>query len=165
MVQKKLKKNSICFDKHHTRLLSFIIVFHCSTVIIGKNTKYSKKYIFFRNSHRKVFGKKSQRFYSFGIVTGKKSQRSYSFGIVTLLTRQPLDFHSKLTDGLVVNARYPNGIQLNYFFVYSKKTILSWVFKCCFQQKPIIRRKDSKTYKNHLNFFMTEAVIIQKPVH
>ena len=151
MVQKKLKKNSICFDKHHTRLLSFIIVFHCSTVIIGKNTKYSKKYIFFRNSHRKVFG--------------KKSQRSYSFGIVTLLTRQPLDFHSKLTDGLVVNARYPNGIQLNYFFVYSKKTILSWVFKCCFQQKPIIRRKDSKTYKNHLNFFMTEAVIIQKPVH
>ena len=151
MVQKKLKKNSICFDKHHTRLLSFIIVFHCSTVIIGKNTKYSKKYIFFRNSHRKVFG--------------KKSQRSYSFDIVTLLTRQSLDFHSKLTDGLVVNARYPNGIQLNYFFVYSKKTILSWVFKCCFQQKPIIRRKDSKTYKNHLNFFMTEAVIIQKPVH
>ena len=139
--QGKLRKNSICFDKHHTRLLRFIIVFYCSTVIIGKNTKNSKKYAFFRNSHRKVFG--------------KKSQRSYSFGIVTLLTSQPLDFHSKLTDGLVVNAGYPNGgIQLKYFFVYSKKTVLSWVFKFCFQQKSIIRRKDG--------FYMITASVMKK---
>ena len=51
------------------------------------------------NSHRKAFEEKSWRF--------------YSFGILTLLTGQPLDFYNKLTDGLVVNAGYPNGgIQL-----------------------------------------------------
>ena len=37
----KKKKN---YDKHHTRFPSFVIVFYCSTVIIGKNPKNSKKY-------------------------------------------------------------------------------------------------------------------------
>ena len=35
---------------------------------------------------------------------GKKSWRLYSLGILTLPTSQPLDFYIKLTDGLVVNA-------------------------------------------------------------
>ena len=151
MVQEKLKKIYICFDKHHTRLLSFIIAFYCSTVIIGKNTKNSKRYAFLRNSYRKVFG--------------KKSWRSYSFGILTLLTSQPLDFYSKLTDGLVVNARYPNGgIQLKYFFVYSKKLFCHGYLNFVFSRNQLSEEKIAKRTKNHHNSFMMEAVIIQKPV-
>ena len=50
----------ICYDKRHTVLLSFIIVFYCSTVIIGKNkkTKNSKKYASFGTAIKKHMGKK-----------------------------------------------------------------------------------------------------------
>ena len=92
MVQEKLKKK---------KSISFIIVFYCSMVTIGKNAKKnSKKIFFFGSSHTKVYG--------------KKSWRSYSSGILTLLTSLSLDFYSKMTDGSVVNAHYPNGcIQLD----------------------------------------------------
>ena len=43
-LKKYLSNISTCFDKRYTYLLSFIIVFYCSTVAIGKNTKNSKKY-------------------------------------------------------------------------------------------------------------------------
>ena len=51
MVQEKLKRNikslsnfDIYYEKRHTHLLSLIILFYCSTVIIVKNTKNSKNY-------------------------------------------------------------------------------------------------------------------------
>ena len=55
--RKNLKKSNICYDKHHTRLLSFIIAFCCSTVMIGKNTKNSKKYASLGTAIEKSMGK------------------------------------------------------------------------------------------------------------
>ena len=45
---------NICYDKHHTRLPSFIIVFYCSMVIIGKHTKKTAS---LGTSHKKLFWK------------------------------------------------------------------------------------------------------------
>ena len=68
MVQKKIKKSkknklkslpnfNICSDKRHSRLLSFVIIFYCSTVIIGKNTKNSKKYASLGTAIKTCMGK------------------------------------------------------------------------------------------------------------
>ena len=62
MAHEKLKKKSlsnfnIYYDKHHTRLLSFILTFYCLTVIIGTNTKNSKKYASLVTATQKCMGK------------------------------------------------------------------------------------------------------------
>ena len=77
---------------------------------------------------------------------GKKSWRFYSFGILTLLTGYPLDFYSKLTDGLVVSAGYPNGaIQLKYFFVYSKKLFCHGNLNFVFTRNQLSEEKIAKS--------------------
>ena len=93
---------------------------------------------------------------------GKKSWRSYSFNILILLTSYPLDFHSNLTDGLVVSAGYRNrGIQLKYFFVYSKKPrFCRGYLNFVFSKNQLSEEKRAKRSKNHLNSFMTEAAIL-----
>ena len=92
MVQEKLKKKKIYKFYHRILLFNGYNWEECK--------KNSKKIFFFGSSHTKVYG--------------KKSWRSYSSGILTLLTSLSLDFYSKMTDGSVVNAHYPNGcIQLD----------------------------------------------------
>ena len=67
--KKSLSNFNICNDKRHTHLLSFIIVFYCSKVVTGKNTKISKHYASLKTV----------------ISYGKKSWRSCSAGILTLI--------------------------------------------------------------------------------
>ena len=66
MVQEKPKKIYIyiyllnfnkCYDKLYTRLLSFIIKFGCSTVIIGNNTKNSKAMLLWEQPSKIVLEK------------------------------------------------------------------------------------------------------------
>ena len=101
------------------------IVFYCSTVIIWKNIKSSKKYA----------------------------------SLTPIIFTWYFNFTDKLATwflwlvGWRVSCKrwVPKwGYSIRVLFCLLKKIVLSWVFKFCFSQKSIIRRKANRT-KNHLN--------------